>query len=295
MRPADLSSFWARTKSELAEVEPDPALEEAPEQSGREFVTYQVILNSFQGRRIRAWYSMPKDLPFGGKLPAVLAVPGYGGDKPIPTHLAMAGFAVLTLYPRGQGQSRQEWDLEHSTKLTYHVTHKEKYYYRGAYMDCLRGLDFLTSRDEIDSSRIGMWSRSQGGGLTLATAALALRNLRVAVAEEPFLCNFPVAAHITTNPYRELCDYIAQHPEQEQSALDTLAYFDPLNLAEDIQCPTLVNIGMKDETCPYNTIMPVFEKIPAPKAIYIYPYLTHSPCTDFNAHALNWLRRYLGG
>jgi cephalosporin-C deacetylase len=295
MIPADLSSFWARTKSELAETKPNPALEEAPEQSGREFVTYQVTLDSFQGRRIRAWYSAPKDPPFGGKLPAVLAVPGYGGDKPIPAHLAMAGFAVLTLYPRGQGQSRQEWELEHSTKLTYHVTDKEKYYCGGAYMDCLRGLNFLSSRDEIDSDRIGMWSRSQGSGLTLAMAALSPHNLGVAVAEEPFLCNFPVAAHIAANPYRELCDYIAQHPEQEQAALDTLAYFDPLNLAESIQCPTLVNIGMKDETCPYNTIMPVFEKITAPKAIHIYPDLTHSPCTDFNAHALNWLRRYLGG
>ena len=48
-------------------------------------------------------------------------------------------------------------------------------------MDCLRGLDFLCYRQEIDSERLGMWSRSQGGGLTLATAALDLR-LKVAVA-----------------------------------------------------------------------------------------------------------------
>jgi hypothetical protein len=41
--------------------------------------------------------------------------------------------------------------------------------------------------------------------------------------------------------------------------------------------------------------MPVFEQIPAPKAVHIYPDLTHSPCTDFNIHAMNWLRRYLGG
>lgn len=294
MKPADLSSFWSRTKSELAETKPNPALEEAPEQSGREYVSWRVTLDSFQGRRIRAWYSVPRDRLSGRGIPAVLAVPGYGGDKPIPTHLVMAGFAVLTLFPRGQGESRQEWELEHSTKLTYHVTDKDKYHYRGAYMDCLRGLDFLASRDEIEFSRIGMWSRSQGGGLTLATAALA-GYLQVAVAEEPFLCNFPEAIRVTTNPYRELCDYLAQHPEQEQTALDTLAYFDPLNLAENIQCPTLVNVGMKDETCPYHTIMPVFEKIPAPKAVHIYPDLTHSPCTDFNAHALDWLRRYLGG
>jgi cephalosporin-C deacetylase len=294
MKPADLNRFWERTKSELAETKPNPTLEEAPEQSGREFVTYRVALDSFQGRRIRAWYSMPRDQLIERRIPAVLAVPGYGGDEPIPAHLLMAGFAVLTLYPRGQGESKKEWGLEHSTKLTYHVTAPEKYYYRGAYMDCLRGLDFLASRPEIDEDRIGMWSRSQGGGFTLATAALDSR-VQAAVAEEPFLCNFPAAVHITTTPYRELCDYIAQRPEQQQDVLDTLAYFDPLNLAENIRCPTLVNIGMKDETCPYHTIMPVFEQIPAPKAVHIYPDLTHSPCTDFNIHAMNWLRRYLGG
>ncbi len=49
-----------------------------------------------------------------------------------------------------------------------------------------------------------------------------------------------------------------------------------------------------NETCPYRTVMPVFERISGPKAIHIYPDLDHSPCTDFNAHAMSWLRRYLG-
>ena len=293
MQPGDLTGFWQRTIAELGETDINGFLEESPEQSGREYVTYLVKLDSFQGSRLRAWYSVPKDSPAGRRHPAILAVPGYGGDKPIPTHLVLNGFAVLTLFPRGQGESRHEWELEHSTKLTYHVTDRERYYYRGAYMDCLRGMDFLSGREEVDPSRIGMWSRSQGGGFTLATAALDSR-LRVAVAEEPFMCNYPVSIDITSSPYSELSGYSAEHPEQRQAILDTLAYFDTLNLAQDIVCPILMDIGMKDEVCPYRTIMPVFEKITASKAIHIYPELTHSPCTDFNAHAMNWLRRYLG-
>lgn len=294
MRPPDLDSFWSATIKELGQTAPEPRLREAPEQSGQEFITHQVTINSFQGKRLRGWYSVPKDPPPWGRFPAVLAVPGYRGSKDIPTHLVRAGFAVLTLFPRAQGESIPEWDLEHGTKLTYHITDKQKYYYRGGYMDCLRGLDFLGSRDEVDADRLGMWSRSQGGGFTLAAASLDPR-LRAAVAEEPFLCNFPVSVEVATHPYCELGEYLSQHPDQRQAALDTLAYFDPLNLAENIRCPTLVNIGMKDETCPYRTIMPVFEKITAPKALHVYPDLTHSPCTDFNSHAMDWLRRYLGG
>ena len=293
MQPKDLTEFWRRTTKELALTKLKPSLQEVPEQSGREFTTYSVVMESFRGRCIRGWYSVPKDPAPSGGFPAVLAVPGYGGEKPIPTHVVSSGFSLLTLYPRGQGESRHEWELESGTKLIYRIDDKEEYYYRGAYMDCVRGLDFLCSRPEVDAARLGMWSRSQGGGLTLATAALDHR-LRVAVAEEPFLCNYPVAVDITTSPYRELCDYAAQHPEQRQAILETLSYFDCKNLAAQIECPILMNIGLKDETCPYKTIMPVFEQIPGPKAIHVYPELSHSPCTDFNAHAMSWLRRYLG-
>ena len=293
MSPEDLEAFWNATRNELDRTPLSPSLEEEPGLGGREFITYSVSLDSYQGARLRGWYSVPKDPPPGGRFPGVLAVPGYGGAKPIPTHLVMSGFAVLTLFPRGQGESRQEWELEHSTKLTYHVTDKDRYYYRGGYMDCIRGVDFLCQRNDVDSSRVGMWSRSQGGGLTLATAALDSR-LRAAVAEEPFLCNFPVSIDITTTPYKELSDYVAQHPEQREQVLETLAYFDPLNLAPRISCPTLVNIGMMDETCPYGTVMPVFEKILGVKAVYVYPDLVHTPCSDFNAHAMARLRRYLG-
>ena len=60
MPPKDLNSFWKRTTEELARTKASTALEEAPEQSGREYLTSQVTLDSFQGRRLRAWYSVPK-------------------------------------------------------------------------------------------------------------------------------------------------------------------------------------------------------------------------------------------
>ena len=293
MGPTDLSRFWEGTIEQLKKTEMRASVDESPEQCGREFKTYQVAMDSFQGRRIRAWYSVPNDPPPNGQFPAVLAVPGYGGTKPIPTHLVLNGFIVLTLYPRGQGESIKEWQLEYGTKLTYHLEDKDEFYYRGAYMDCIRGLDFLGSHPEVDSQRLGMWSRSQGGGFTLATASLDSR-LKVAVAEEPFLCNYPVSVDITSSPYCELRDYLAHHPEQRSQALETLSYFDCLNLVDRIECPTLVDIGMKDETCPYETIIPAFDRIPGPKALHVYPELTHSPSTDFNAHAMSWLRRYLG-
>ena len=87
---------------------------------------------------------MPQDPPPGQRLPGILAVPGYQGTKEIPAQLVQSGFAVLTLFPRGQGESLKEWEIEHGTRLIYNITDRDSYYYRGAYMDCVRGLDFFT-------------------------------------------------------------------------------------------------------------------------------------------------------
>lgn len=289
-----LETFWQQALVELATVPLDAVLKPAEELSGREYTTHGVVMNSQGGRRIRAWFSVPNDPPVGGRFAAVLATPGYAGDKPIPVQLVMDGYAVLTLYPRGQGESRKEWELESGTKLTHGLASPQEYYYRGAYLDCIRGLDFLCSRLEIDPGRLAAWGRSQGGGFTLATAALDSR-LRVAIAEEPFLSNYPVAVTLTSGPYMELVEYLASHPEQRETALETLSYFDTLNLVHSIECPTLVDIGMQDQTCPYRAVMPVFERIPSQKAVMVYPDLAHTPSTDFNTHAHSWLRRYLGG
>ena len=289
-----VTDFWVATRAILDETPINATLSENPEFSGREFETWNVSLSSYGGQRLRGFYTAPRHGNAAGKYPAMLAVPGYGGAKEIPYHVVMHGFAILTLFPRAQGESIPEWDLPEGTnKLTYNVTDRDTYYYRAAYMDCVRGVDFLAERDDVDANRIGMWSRSQGGGFTLATAALDQR-LAAAVAEEPFMCNYPLAIDIETRPYHELRNYVQEHPEQREAMLETLRYFDTLTLAGTIECPTLVNIGMADTTCPYDTIMPVFDRIRAHKSLLVYPDLPHSPCTDFNLHAMNWLKRYLG-
>lgn len=289
---SELRAFWDDTREELQHVDPAAELAPAPQLSGREYTTQAVVLTSYGGQRLRGWYSTPNDRPLRGRLPAVLAVPGYSGVKAIPTQVVENGFALLTLFPRAQGDSKAEWDLPFGTKLTYYLTDRDQFYYRAGYMDCLRGIDFLACRPEVDPDRIGMWSRSQGGGFTLATAALDPR-VAAAVAEEPFLCNYPVAVDVTTNPYVELYEYLQQHPDEREQALETLAWFDPLNLVDAITCPTLVNIGMRDETCPYRTIAPVFERIRTLKSLMVYPDLGHQTSTDFNRHAIAWLQRYL--
>jgi len=187
----EIRQFWAQTRAALSKVDMDAKVELV--ESSDTFVLEGgiktrtascVIMSSFEGRRIRAWYTVPSGHPPTRGWPAILEVPGYGGILPLPIYLVQYGYATLTLYPRGQGESLKEWQIEHGTRVVYNVSDRERYYYRGAYMDCVRGVDFLCSRPEIDTGRIGVWGFSQGGGLSLATAALD-RRISAAVAGVP--------------------------------------------------------------------------------------------------------------
>ena len=64
---------------------------------------------------------MSTDPPPSGRFPAVLEVPGYGGMKDIPTHIAISGFAVLTLFPRPRGEKLKDEQLDHGIKITYNL------------------------------------------------------------------------------------------------------------------------------------------------------------------------------
>ncbi len=298
----DIRKFWERTGAALAEVQLN-AVVEPVEQSDvftvegriKSRAIHSVVMSSFEGSRIRAWYTLPAGDPPTRGWPAIMEVPGYSGIMPLPLHLVQYGYATLSLYPRSQGESLKEWEIEDGTRLGYNVTDRESYYYRGAYMDCVRGMDFLHSRPEIDTGRIGVWGFSQGGGLSLATAALDQR-VSACVAGVPWLCNFPVAAEITIGPYVELHDFMKEQPGKRDAALATLAYFDQVNLADAISCPTLIASAIVDEVHPLRTVMPVFERIPAMKSIVIYPEIgevDHGYRHDFTVHAKAWMDRYL--
>lgn len=297
MDATQLQQFWGEVRRELDRVPINARTELVEPEQDRLVRTWRVTLTGLGDVRFRAFLTLP-DLGLEKRpLPAVVYTPGYGGNTP---HTAMAGLcydkgiAVLSVYPRGQGESAQYWQVpEGLTKLTMGLEDAREQYYRAGYADCLRGIDFLCSREDIDADRIGVIGLSQGGGLTLATAALDQR-VKCAVAHEPFLCNYPVAVKAaTTGPYLELTTLFAEEPRSTERALKTLAWFDPLHLAELISCPTFISIGLADTTCPPETIRPVYERIGALRGLIEIPDAGHGWHYVYRDFGDLWLRRHL--
>ena len=292
-----INQFWKETLAELGNTPMDAEVAEADpggmmHEAVKTFQNHSVRITSFEGKRLRAWYTVPIGAPPRGGWPALVTAPGYFGIQSLSMHYVRHGYAVLALYPRGQGESLAEWELEHDTKATYHLEDRYRYYYRGAFADMVRGVDFLCNRDEVDRDRIGTWGMSQGGGFALAVAALDPR-IRAASAEVAWPMHFKVAVDIPTAPYGEFYTYLNEHPDKRNQVMETLEYFDAYNLVENITCPVLMNAVVIDEVHPYRTLMPVFEKIPSMKSVIVYPDIEHGTRADFARHTLNWLDRYI--
>ncbi|NUP98732.1 MAG: acetylxylan esterase [Armatimonadetes bacterium] len=284
-RQPDFEEFWGETLAEARQHDLSPLLE---------FVEHPIDaldvrrLNyaGFGGHRVHGLYLRPRT---DERTPVVVVYHGYsGGAGEVHMHLPwlMLGCAVVAVDTRGQGGdtgdpggysggSTMGW-------MTQGLLDPHEYYYRRAYTDCVRAIDFACSRDELDTSRLAILGGSQGGGLTLAVAGLDSR-VRVAMPDVPFLCHFERAIDITANgPYLELQRYLARYPQHTDTALRTLSYFDGMNLAAGIDpgCRMLWSVGLWDDVCPPSTVFAAYNHCPVSgadgrKEMAIYPYNKH--------------------
>ena len=196
-------------------------------------------------------------------------------DPPIPKELARKGYVVLSVAPRGKLRSNKQFNPGYPNLLTHNIVDRHTYAYRGFYVDTWRGIDFLLTRPEVDPTRLGVTGSSQGGGLTITTAAMR-SEIRAAAAGAPYLCGFVDATELThTYPYEEINDYLRLYPERRTEVEKTLAYFDGISFADRISCPIIVNIGLQDNVCPPETGYALFERIGA-RDKRLYPYDGHA-------------------
>ncbi len=288
-RAQDIGDFWARTRDQLARVPMEARVEVVNEPLP--YKKFRVTLRSLGGVEFRSFLA----LPISGEAPAkpwpvIVTVPGYGGTQQgVMLSECLRGYAILQVFPRGQGESAGLWKIDGPDKLTWHLAQPEGAYYQGAYADVIRSIDYVVSRPDLDPQRIGLVGTSQGGGIALAVGALDSR-VKTVVAHLPFLCAFRVAARTPGSLVKKLLDDAGRNQE---AAWRTLDYFDPLQLAPRLKVPVLVSAGGRDETCPAATIHAMYAALPGIKSLADYPGLTHTSCFAFYNLTWPWLDLYL--
>jgi cephalosporin-C deacetylase-like acetyl esterase len=288
----DFESFWMKAKQELASVEPAFKLTKIDTLCTKKRDVYLVEMHSLGNVLIRGWYTVPVA---PGKYPAIMQVPGYSGNMQpgfVDYGEDIIGFGLNI---RGHGNSQDDINPGFPGYLFYGIEDKETYIYRGAYMDCVRGIDFLFSRPEVDTTRVAVEGGSQGGALTFATAALDNNRIKACAPLVPFLSDFEHYFSLATWPANEFLDFIEKEKKMSREEVYTiLSYFDIKNLAGWIKAPMLMGVGLVDETCPPHINFAAYNQVKSEKQYLVYPEAGHGLPEDFYTKRMVFLREKLG-
>lgn len=283
-RPDDFDEFWDNGVAELERLPQGVALETAEFQAP--FATCRHLrFHGVGGAEIHAKYLTPKGA--SGPWPLVLMFHGYAidsGDWFDKLPYVAAGYAVAAMDCRGQGGLSTDVGGVRGSTLEGHIVRgladaPEKLLFRQIFLDTAMLARVLMARDEIDAERVYATGRSQGGGLTLACAALEPR-IKKAAPVFPFLCDYQRVWEIdlAENAYRELRDFFRTSDPCHERRRDTflkLGYIDVQFLCPRIQGDVFMGVALMDRICPPSTQFAAYNRISAPKSLAIYPDFEH--------------------
>jgi len=283
-RPDDFDQFWDSGLAEMhsmdAEIEIVPAKFQAPYAECSD-----LYFTGVGGSRVHAQLLRPKNST--SPQPAILmfhGYSGYAGDWSGKLGYVAAGYTVAALDCRGQGGlSEDRGDVAGNT-LHGHIIRglgdaPEKMLFRQLFLDTAQLAGIVMDMPEVDEHRVGATGGSQGGGLTVACAALEPR-LKRAAPMYPFLSDYKRTWEIdlAKDAYAELREYFrAFDPrhEQEEDIFRKLGYIDIQYLCPRIEAEVFWAIGLMDTICPPSTQFAAYNKITSKKSVAIYPDYGH--------------------
>ncbi len=305
VEPDDLDAFWADTLAD-ARTHPLDATFERVDSGLAVIDTWDVTFRGFGGSPIRGWLHLPAGR--ADARPAVVEYIGYGGGRGLPHEKviwAAAGYAHLVMDTRGQGSAWSVGDTPdpeadgspaHPGFMTRGILDPATYYYRRVFTDAVRAVETARSHPAIDPARIAVTGGSQGGGISIAVAAL-MPDVAAVMPDVPFACDFPRAIAITDRePYPEIVRYLKAHRDHTDRVLRTLRYVDVAALGRRAKAPALFSVGLMDEVCPPSTVYGGFNEYGGPKEIIEYPYNDHEGGAGFHDIAkMRWLAERFAG
>ncbi|WP_139905777.1 acetylxylan esterase [Clostridium thermarum] len=265
---------------------------------------YDIYFDGFRNSRIHGRLVLPKGASAENKVPVVVYYHGYNWNNLVISHafkFTVMGYGCLMMDVRGQDVESP--DHNHYGNggacgwMTKGILDHNNYYYLYAFMDSVRAIEFIKTREEIDVNKIAVEGGSQGGGLSLAVGALS-KDVKVVMADIPYLCHFRRSVRLSTEgPYNEIYHYFKIHDSlhrTEDQVYRTLSYFDGMNLATRIKAKTLISVGLEDTVCPPSTCFAAYNHINAEKEIRVYPEYAHGGFTAHEEEKIAFIKKIFG-
>lgn len=298
----DFWTYWDDAKAQLATIAPEYSLEEMTAYSTANRKVYKVSMKSVPDApgedavTIMGYYAEPVG---EGKYPVIIRFQGTdGGTSTLPNPMNgddLIGWGEFVLSTRGQMLCRDDkygYDF-----YSYGWGDKELHYYRNAYLDCVRAVDFIKSRATTKQDEIFGVGGSQGGCFTYVAAALtgAFRAIAPSITGHADfvsgmrIVNWPRAKFLAAQKNLGMTN-------EERDAFNS--YYDTMNFSEAITCAVITNFSLQDVTDPARTNIAPYNllvNVPADQKEWsINPFLGHATPSEWYNTYMNFFRKYVG-
>lgn len=298
-RPDDFDAYWDAALAEMRAVDADIALQPAGF-SAPGLECCDLYYTGVRGARIHARFVKPAHLD--APAPGLCVFHGYSGRAPEFVELipyAYAGFVVAAMDCRGQGGESQDVGPAQLGTMYGHIVRglndpdPSRLLFRDIFLDAAQLAGILMARPDVNPARVCARGGSQGGGLSLACAALEPRIARLAPAF-PFLSDYQRVweMDLARDAYVGLRDFFRRfdptHAREEQ-IFTRLGYIDVHHLAPRIRGHVLMGTGLMDNICPPSTQFAAYNAITAPKQMTLYPDFGHENLPGFEDCAFQFL------
>ncbi len=300
--PSDFDQFWNSGKAQLGQIPIEPKMELVPSLGTSKVDVYHI---SFQTvgtggyskiSRIYGILAVPKATVPNQKFPALLRVPG-AGVRPYTGQVGLAERGIITLEIGIHGMPvnlpQQVYDDLRNGSLNrymlYNLDNRDTYYYRRVYLSVVRANDFLTSLPQYDGKNLGVIGGSQGGGLSIVTAALDPRVKALSVSY-PAISDM---AGYTAGRAGGWPHAFKDPAMRTKEKLETAAYYDAVNFARRIKVPGIYTWGFNDEVVPPTSMYASYNQITAPKTLVLALETGHATTPEQAERLSNWIEKLL--
>ncbi|MBI3325158.1 MAG: acetylxylan esterase [Nitrospinae bacterium] len=262
---ADVEQYWQEMLADLGRYAAQPELELLPLRTTDFATLYGVRLTSRGPYRVFGYLSIPTGR---GPFPAIYYAPKYQSVLEIipqgTANLQRSTYITFSLAARGQRTSDTPYAAMFPGLLTEGIAHAETYIFRGIVADCVRGLEFLLSREELDTSRVVV----VGNDMALITAALHPGATHVVSTPALFHRTSELAPKAQAYPLEEINDYLRAFPTQAAAVHRTLAYYDLQAFAPRVTATTLLIAGPAGSLLDRHTLAPLVKALHGPVTLY---------------------------
>ncbi len=276
--PGDFDAFWQAQLERLKRVPPNPQLEQVDIRKPG-VLYWKLRLDNINDTHIQGQIARPEK---GNRFPALLILQWagvYALHQDWITGHAAAGWLTLDIEAHDipidkpdsfykdlfAGPLKDYWRIGNDDR--------EASYFLRMYLSAVQALEYLMTRPDWDGKTLVVTGTSQGGQQTLMLAGLHPKNITAALALVPAGCDMMAPAVGRASAYPNW--YSSTWDKDADKVRDTSRYFDVVNFARHIECPVLVGLGLRDETCPPATVLAAVNVITSPKEAVTLPTSGH--------------------